>query len=193
MVIVLVTVMTMVTNLAYAVISGIVVSALLYSWESGFDCKVQKEYIPPAELIKLMDDKDGDDDMNDDKNEEDQGIAIYHFDGPIFFGNCRTLSHYFSPETDPNVIEIHLKDSNIYDYSAMQALNSIAEKYKKINKTVHLRHINLKSHKLISKANNLVKHFTYETYEDVIETKAAGDITLEEPDHLHVTKWGEQK
>merc|ERR1712228_210317 len=59
-------------------------------------------------------------------------------------------------------IEIHLRDACIYDFSAMNALNTVGEEYDNLGKTVHLRHINNKSHKLIAKANHLVKYFSYD-------------------------------
>eukprot|EP00483_Globobulimina_turgida_P011348 UN11370 len=99
-------------------------------------------------------------------NLDDDYTLVYHFEGPLFFGNCRNLLDYFTPEMDPDVIEIHLRDSYIYDFSAMNALNAIGEEYKTLGKKVHLKHINMKSHRLITKAHSLVKYFTYE-HEDI--------------------------
>merc|ERR1712087_492482 len=110
-------------------------------------------------------------------------VKIYHLDGPMFFGNARSIVSEFTPKSDPDEIEIHLRDAQIYDYSAINALNAIAEKYRKEGKSVHLKHITHKSQKLISKAHDLIAHFTYDETSTVEER---GDFKLDEAHHYHI-------
>eukprot|EP01084_Bolivina_argentea_P011036 20619_1 len=102
-VIVLVTVLTLITNLGIAICAGLLFSCLVYSWQSANNLKINIENI----------------EINNKK------IKIYNVEGPIFFGNARSIVSEFTPKTDPNKIEIHLHDEQIYDYSDINALNTI--------------------------------------------------------------------
>ncbi len=106
-------------------------------------------------------------------------------EGPLFFGNAQRLGDFFTPKEDPDIIEIHLRDASIFDYSGIEALNTVGEKYHKLGKDVHLKHINKMSEKLIAKAHDLV-NFRYET---VMRIEDEGKVSLTTPLHLHVTEW----
>ena len=165
-VITLVTVLTLISNLGIAISAGLIFNSLVYSWQSANRLQVA------VEVVHLPKDKD---------------LKIYHLEGPMFFGNARSIVAEFTPETDPDEIEIHLRDAQIYDYSAINALNCIAEKYKKLNKSVHLKHISDSSQKLITKAHDLISHFTYDT---VSRAHTHGSFELDErPHHYHIAQY----
>lgn len=98
-------------------------------------------------------------------------------------GNSHWICKQFDFNDDPENIEIHLNDASLFDYSAMQAINFIGEKYKKIDKNVKLKHLNVGSRKLITKAKDLFSHFEYES---VMVVKDEGSVNFSKPDRLHV-------
>ena len=165
-------------------IDGIEHGTLRFNRLETFDCKLSDDG-------KLSDDTDDHhhthfEKLSDCTNPEDINfgmkfnsdyILVYHFEGPLFFGNCRNLLKEFDPKNDPDQIEIHLRDACIYDFSAMNALNQVGEEYDKLGKAVHLRHINNKSHKLIAKAHHLVKYFSYDDVLKPMEPFNRNNIT----------------
>eukprot|EP01084_Bolivina_argentea_P011035 20618_1 len=171
-VIVLVTFLTLISNLGIAITAGLIFSCLVYTWESAGHLSVYTEFI----TIR-------DDEENSTKEKE---MKIYHLEGPLFFGNARSVVSEFTPKQDPHEVEIHLRDAQIYDYSAINALNTIAEKYKTKGKAVHLRHISDRSQKLITKAHHLVPHFTYDT---IATVSNQGKFSLATPHHYHVAQY----
>ena len=175
-VIVMVTVLTLVFDLAISVIFGVLFSSFWYVWQGSKQCKVTREQVYTEEEKSLRHKKG-------DVSDSVQDRAIYLIDGALFFGNAHWIRKQFNFKNDPERIEIHLNDAEIMDYSAMQALNFIGEKYKKLGKNVKLKHVNTQSHKLITKAKDLFIHFEYET---VTTIKDEGDIHFSTPDRLHV-------
>eukprot|EP01083_Nonionella_stella_P069051 183803_1 len=159
-VIILVTILTLVSNLGVAIVCGLVFSCVVYAWQSATHLTVYAE--------------------------STHNTKIYHLEGPLFFGNAKSVVQHFTPKSDPNDIEIHLRDAQIYDYSAINALNIIAEKYKKRNKSVHLKHISDKSQKLIKKAHNLISHFTYDT---IAKVEDHGEVSITQPHHYHAQQY----
>jgi len=164
-VITLVTVLTLISNLGVAISAGLLFSSLVYSWQSANNLTVAMEvvHLPKGKEMK-----------------------IYHLEGPLFFGNARSIVAEFTPKEDPHEIEIHLRDAQIYDYSAINALNAIAAKYKKLNKSVHLKHISDSSQKLITKAHDLISHFTYDT---VSRAHSHGSFDLSEAHKYHIAQY----
>ncbi|SFW64357.1 SulP family inorganic anion transporter [Chitinophaga sancti] len=103
-------------NLALAVLAGVVISALVFAWESA-----HKLYV---------------------KNYTDaRGIKHYEVNGPLFFGAVSTFNASFDIDTDPEEIIIDFKNSRVTDMSAIQALDKLTERYKQSGKKLHLRHL----------------------------------------------------
>ena len=116
-VMVLVTVITVVThNLAVAVLIGVLLATLAYSWEN-------------AKRIRAR------------KSVDEYGIKHYEIYGPLFFGSVQGFAEKFDVLKDPNEIIIDFKESRVADMSAIEALNVITHRYHKQGKTVHLRHL----------------------------------------------------
>lgn len=103
-------------NLAVAVIAGVVISALAFAWENA-------KMVRAREII------------------DDNGIKHYEFFGPLFFGSVTEFQNRFDVLNDPDEIIIDLKESRVADHSAIEALNKITERYARIGKKVHLRHL----------------------------------------------------
>lgn len=103
-------------NLALAVLAGVVISALVFAWESAHSLQV-KSYI------------------------DAKGVRHYEINGPLFFGAITTFNASFNIDTDPEEIIIDFKNSRVTDMSAIQALDNLTERYKKAGKKLHLRHL----------------------------------------------------
>ncbi|MFI3330363.1 MAG: SulP family inorganic anion transporter [Rikenellaceae bacterium] len=116
-VMIIVTIITVAThNLALAVIIGIIISALVFSWENA-------KQIRSREIT------------------DDKGVKHYEIIGPLFFGSITGFSEIFDPANDPDEVVIDFAGSKIVDMSAIEAVNVLTHKYKKLNKTVHLSHL----------------------------------------------------
>jgi len=118
-------------DLAKAVFAGVIVSALVFAWKS-------------AKHVALhpVDQKDG--------------SRIYNLHGLLFFGSVREFSERMVPAKDPDEIIIDFKDARVCDYSSMEALSALTERYKKAGKRVRLRHLSPECAKLLEKAGSLV-------------------------------------
>ena len=176
LIILLVTVLTILTNLGYAIIAGILFATLMYTWDSAKALKHSSVTIRRKKVSYSKQstpsgyhDKDGlhqpspsplgDDgianghstgnnvEMNamrkvdsvsernesaeDTENEEDgaaesaqyEKVKIYILEGPLMFSNANRLPSIFNWNTDPDVVEIHLQNCNVYDYTAMNQLS----------------------------------------------------------------------
>ncbi len=130
-VIVLVTVVTVMTDLATAVVVGVIISALAYAWSNATRIHA-KGYETP------------------------EGAKVYQVQGPLFFGSADGFLELFTPDTDPAVVIIDFNDSRVADQSALQAIEVIAEKYQKAGKTIQLRHLSRDCHDLLTKAGQLM-------------------------------------
>ncbi|WP_245412365.1 SulP family inorganic anion transporter [Notoacmeibacter ruber] len=129
-VIVLVTAVTVATDLAAAVVVGVIVSALVYAWNN-------------ARRIHARTRVEG-------------GRKIYAVDGPLFFGSTDGFIELFDPNEDPEEIIIDFADSRVVDQSALQAIEDIAGKYEQRGKRVSLRHLSHDCHRLLNRAGQLV-------------------------------------
>ena len=114
-VLVTVTLITIVADLAVAVISGVIISALVFAWKHA---KVYaKTHI------------------------EEDGTKVYDFDGPLFFGSVTAFNENFDIANDPDNIVLDFKDARVMDISGVEAIDAITKKYKEANKTIKIRHL----------------------------------------------------
>jgi SulP family sulfate permease len=119
-------------NLALAVLVGVIISALVFAWESAKRIRARK-YI------------------------DDKGIKHYEIYGPLFFGSTTMFAEKFDIFGDPEEIIIDFKESRIADMSAIDAVNKITERYAKVNKKVHLRHLSPDCRLLLKNADKLIE------------------------------------
>jgi len=132
-VIVLVTAVTVMYDLAIAVVVGVIVSALAYAWNN-------------ASRIFA--------DTRESKSKP--GAKVYEIDGPLFFGSASGFTQLFKPEDDPDEVIIDFMRSRVVDQSALQAIEDVAAKYQAAGKTVWLRHLTRDCHKLLNRTGQLV-------------------------------------
>ena len=130
-VIVLVTGITVVTDLATAVIAGVIVSALAYAWQNARRIHA-KSYRTP------------------------EGAKVYQVEGPLFFGSAEGFAELFSPDTDPGRVIVDFAGSRVADQSALAAIETLAAKYEARGKTLVLRHLSRDCHALLNRAGQLM-------------------------------------
>lgn len=129
--IVLVTVVTVLTDLAIAVVVGVIMSALAYAWNNATRIHAKAHTTP-------------------------EGAKVYQIEGPLFFGSADGFSEIFSPATDPGLVIVDFMNSRVVDQSALQAIETLASKYQTIGKTLQLRHLSRDCHKLLNRAGQLM-------------------------------------
>lgn len=131
-VMVLVTVVTLVLhNLALAVVVGVIISALVFAWDSAVRIRARKHI-------------------------DENGQKHYEIYGPLFFGSVATFNEKFDVQNDPEVVIIDFAESRVVDMSAIEALNKLTERYQKANKEVHLKHLSEDCRKLLANADKVV-------------------------------------
>jgi SulP family sulfate permease len=129
-IIILVTSMTVIFDLAIAVIAGVIVSSLVFAWENAKRIRARKHI-------------------------DKHGVKHYEIFGPLFFGCIELFNSKFEAANDPKEVIIDFKESRIMDQSAIECINKLAEKYQKNGKSIHLRHLSKDCIRLIKKAEKI--------------------------------------
>ncbi|SHF46488.1 sulfate permease, SulP family [Loktanella atrilutea] len=130
-VIVLVTAVTVVTDLATAVLVGVVVSALAYAWNNATRIHARTDTTP-------------------------DGAKVYKVQGPLFFGSAEGFNELFEVDTDPSLVIVDFAGSRVVDQSALAAIEAVAGKYEAAGKSIQLRHLSRDCHRLLSRAGHLM-------------------------------------
>jgi SulP family sulfate permease len=118
-------------NLALAVLVGVIISALIFAWESAKRIRARK-YV------------------------DENGVKHYELFGPLFFGSTTAFAEKFDVNNDPNEIIIDFAESRISDMSAIDAVNKITERYAKVGKKVHLKHLSSDCIDLLKNAEAII-------------------------------------
>ena len=119
-------------NLALAVFVGVILSALVFAWESAHHVRIL-----PHDL--------------------EDGSRVYNLQGVLYFGSVREFSERLSPSKDPDEVIIDFKGARVCDFSSMEALNGLTERYKKAGKRIRLRHLSPECQKMLTTAGSLVE------------------------------------
>jgi SulP family sulfate permease len=130
-VIILVTVVTVLEDLAVAVVVGVIVSALAYAWNNARRIHA-KTYLTP------------------------EGAKVYQVQGPLFFGSSDGFSELFDVDADPGLVIVDFDGSRVVDQSALQAIEAVAGKYEAAGKQIQLRHLSRDCHRLLTRAGHLM-------------------------------------
>ena len=133
-------------NLALAVLIGVMIAALVFAWDNAIRIRARKRI-------------------------DEKGIKHYEIYGPLFFGSTQAFSEKFDVLNDPDEIIIDFMESRVVDMSAISALNRITERYLKVGKTVHLKHLSPDCRKLLKNADQLIDVNVMEdpTYKIVVD------------------------
>lgn len=143
LIIVAVTLLTVIFDLAIAVAAGVVIAALVFAWDSAVRIRARK----------FVDDK---------------GVKHYEIFGPLFFGSIANFQEKFDPQNDPKDVIVDFKESRVVDHSAIEALNQLTERYSKIGKRVCLKHLSADCVKLLGKAGSMAEVNYFEDPEYVV-------------------------
>ncbi len=119
-------------NLALAVLIGVIISALVFAWESAKRIRANK-YV-------------GED-----------GAKYYEIYGPLFFASVANFNDKFDVFGDPENVIVDFKDSRVYDMSGIDALNKLTERYKAVDKKLHLRHLSDDCKRLLRNADGVIE------------------------------------
>ena len=130
-VILLVTVVTVLTDLAVAVIVGVIVSALAYAWQNARRIHATTYETP-------------------------EGAKVYQVQGPLFFGSATGFVEMFDIKNDPGMVVVDFAGSRVADQSALEAIENVAAKYEAAGKRIQLRHLTRDCHALLNKAGHLM-------------------------------------
>jgi SulP family sulfate permease len=118
-------------NLALAVVVGVIIAALVFAWDNAKRIRARKSI-------------------------DEHGIKHYEIYGPLFFGSVTVFNEKFDVLNDPEEVIIDFAESRVVDMSAIEALNKLTERYQKVGKRVHLRHLSKDCQKLLKNADKII-------------------------------------
>ncbi|MDC6362291.1 MULTISPECIES: SulP family inorganic anion transporter [Flavobacteriaceae] len=147
LVMVLVTLVTIfLHNLALAVLVGVIISALVFAWDNAKRIRARKHI-------------------------DEEGVKHYEIYGPLFFGSTTLFAEKFDVLNDPDEVVIDFAESRLVDMSAIEAVNKITERYKKVGKKLHLKHLSRDCRRLLANADDIIEVNVLEdpTYKVVVD------------------------
>ncbi|ACT92892.1 SulP family inorganic anion transporter [Dyadobacter fermentans] len=118
-------------NLALAVLIGVIISALVFAWESARRIRARK-YI------------------------DEHGVKHYEIYGPLFFASVSAFNEKFDVAADPARVVIDFRESRIADMSAIEAINKLTGRYRAAGKELHLKHLSEDCRKLLKNAEAVI-------------------------------------
>ncbi|RLA19197.1 MAG: sodium-independent anion transporter [Gammaproteobacteria bacterium] len=126
-----VAVVTVMTDLAIAVIVGVIMSTMVFAWKHAKSMQIEIE--------------------------EKDGVKIYKPNGPLFFASIQIFRDQFDPRNDPQEVIVDFANSRVTDHSGLEAIDSLADRYLKAGKNLHFRHLSPECRALLHKAGSLVE------------------------------------
>ena len=140
-VLILVSSLTVIFDLAFAVIAGVIVSALVFAWENARKIRARKRI-------------------------KDDGTKVYEIWGPLFFGSIATFNEKFDVKNDPESVEIDFVEARVSDHSAIEAIFALVEKYQAEGKNIKLKHLSKDCKMLLYKASPIFTGIIEEGIDD---------------------------
>ncbi|MBE9583105.1 SulP family inorganic anion transporter [Mucilaginibacter sp. JRF] len=119
-------------NLALAVLIGVIISALIFAWESAKRIRARKHI-------------------------DEAGVKHYEIFGPLFFGSAMAFTEKFDVDNDPTHVVIDFKESRVADMSGIEALNKLTERYRKAGKSLQLKHLSEDCRTLLKNAEGVIE------------------------------------
>lgn len=133
-------------NLALAVIVGVIIAALVFAWDNAKRIRARKRI-------------------------DADGVKHYEIYGPLFFASVAAFNEKFDVLNDPDEVIIDFAESRVVDMSAIEALNRITDRYLKVGKKVHLKHLSADCRQLLRNAEAIIDVNVIEdpTYKVVVD------------------------
>ncbi len=132
LVLVLVSAVTVFTDLAIAVAVGVIVSALVFAWQNA-----RRIY--------------------SDISIDDAGIKTYRLNGPLFFGSVRSFHDQFTPGEDPDEVVIDFRGARVCDHSGLEAVSNLTERYLDQGKKLRLKFLSAECRTLLKNAGSMIE------------------------------------
>jgi SulP family sulfate permease len=132
LVIVIVAGVTLAFNLATAVVVGVIVSALVFAWEHA-------RQIRATTALDAL------------------GRKVYALEGTLFFASTAAFQALFSPKDDPQEVVLEFRGARVADHSAIQAIDSLSDRYRTLGKRLHLRHLSPDCQALLHNARGMIE------------------------------------
>lgn len=127
LVIVAVTVVTVFTDLAVAVLCGVVIAALGFAWQHALE-------------------------MRADVDDGEPGVRTYRLHGTLFFASSTRFQELFAPANDPARVVLDCRHLHMADHSAIAAIESLVQRYEKAGKHLQVLHLSPRSQVLLQRA-----------------------------------------
>jgi SulP family sulfate permease len=131
-IIALVTLVTVFTNLAVAVVVGVIIAALVFAWDTAKNIYAEKKI-------------------------NAKGEKEYILHGPLFFGSVTQFKTLFEIKDDPKEVIIDFMHARVTDHSAIEAIQFVTERYMALGKNLHLRHLSPECKLLLGRAGDMVE------------------------------------
>ncbi len=131
----LVTALTVIFDLAIAVIAGIIVAALVFAWQHA------QKIILETSIEEV----------------EGKVVKTYKVNGPLFFASAQNFMENFDVVSDPSCVIIDFQHSRVYDHTGVEAIDNLTKKYKSENKKIVLKHLSTECQALLKDAKDLVE------------------------------------
>lgn len=140
-VLIIVSSVTVIFDLAIAVFVGVIISALVFAWQNATKIRARKSF-------------------------KEDGTKVYEIWGPLFFGSVTGFNEKFDIKNDPDHVEIDFIESRISDHSALEAIYNLVEKYEAVGKKIHLKHLSTDCKVLLRKASPKFEEVIIEAIDD---------------------------
>jgi SulP family sulfate permease len=140
-VLITVSAVTVIYDLAIAVFVGVIISALAFAWENAKKIRARKRF-------------------------REDGTKVYEIWGPLFFGSISAFNEKFDVKNDPDNVEIDFVEARISDHSAIEAIFALVEKYQAANKKIILKHLSEDCKVLLYKASPIFTDIIVEDIDD---------------------------
>ncbi|TRZ41458.1 SulP family inorganic anion transporter [Robertkochia solimangrovi] len=140
-VLIAVSLLTVIFDLAIAVIAGVIISALVFSWENAKRIRARKHI-------------------------KEDGTKVYEIWGPLFFGSVQQFNSKFDIKDDPENVEIDFIESRVSDHSALEALSNLIDKYEAAGKNLKIKHLSEECQRLMIKASPKLANVIVEDIDD---------------------------
>ena len=133
--------LTVIFDLAIAVIAGVIISALVFSWENAKRIRARKRM-------------------------KEDGTKVYEIWGPLFFGSIIAFNDKFDVKNDPDNVEIDFIESRVSDHSAIEAIFNLVNKYEAEGKSIKLKHLSEDCKLLLYKSSLKFREVIVEDIDD---------------------------
>jgi SulP family sulfate permease len=124
-IIALTSIVTVRKNLAQAVFTGTIVSALDFAWKK-------------SKILRVV-------------AFEEPRNKLYRLDGPLFFGSVDSFDGFFDPKNDPTTVVLDFSNCRVHDHSALEAICKLAQKYAVHSKQLVVRRVSQDTAQLLKK------------------------------------------